>query len=766
MGGGYDTGSSQAELLSSLGAEKRVPIRFVNLLAQAPSGACPSADLYAGIQRQITNANRVFKVAGLQFYVSSVECFVAPTFAEFTADTVPWSTAYAELGGAGKPLPNMESDAWDAIAWKTKEDWLSATATYYVHPDNVLVWIQQKCCTSFANRPESGRGFMMYEQPLRNANDPFKFAHELGHYFGLAHPWHLEQPTQGTGYLDPETGVQQTLADWWDLVYKPAATQGAPHQFFTSRSAAAQHTTSLQEILPDDGGPQSCAQSGTPPSWLTCQVGPDASSKQTYDSGDPELRGLSFIDPDTGGYSMNLMSYYLDGTNHHFLSAAQVLLLRKYLRWDVNLVKGEYSDHRKAAYGLDGKGGRARHGSWVTPDPLAKLDFNGDGLRDLAVWIPPMGATSAGRLRVLLSPGFTQQIDTQFGRIGDVPMVARFDSDACTDFGVYQPGGGVARNDPPNTNAYWRWCPTSCAAPASTSCGSISQTTCPGSTCTQFGARDYVPVPGLEMTGSAPNEPAVFIPPLAWWAWLQNGTQFRAVGDPLLGRGELMPGLYDGDALSDLVVYYRSNATYYYARSEQGWSPAGSKAMGSQFAPWPTGTSSQRAGAIPVPFFGMQFVNIAPGVWVPAKRRRFSLFWPQDGSWNTVWEPFGAATLESCIYGMDRADQPFTGFDRDGDFRADWGIFRDSAAGGSSTIFTRTTVPGSCTGGVAQQLSCSTCDVRTRVVPVADMTGDGREELLLVHPDSMKLEWRVSEHAYGTTGSGTWLLNDPLAVLL
>ncbi|MCC6217233.1 MAG: hypothetical protein IT376_20410 [Polyangiaceae bacterium] len=755
---------SLAEALSALGSEKRVPVRFVHLLPGTLPNPCPSTALYAGILRQITNFNRVFRSGGVQLWLRGVECFTSPTFAEASASIeVAWSTAYAELGGAGRPLPSMPADAWTpSSVVKSEVDWLMATATYHADPDTILVWIKQNGNSSVTDRPESGKGVLMYEQPIRNSNDPFKLAHELGHYFGLAHPWHLEQPTLGTGYLDPETGAQQTLADWWDLVYKAAATQGAPHQFFSSRTEAAPHTASLLEILPDEGGSASCSQQGSPPSSMSCQVGPDPGSKQTHDSADPELRGLAFVA--NGRYATNIMSYFLEAASEHFLSGSQVLLLRKYLRWDTSGVKSAYSKDRSPAHGLGPTGGRARLGSWASGNPLARVDFNGDGRRDLAVWTPPTAEGAAGRLRVLLSPGFTQLIDTPFGRVGDVPLVGQFDSDACSDFGVYQPGGGVARDAPNDTQAYWRWCSTQCAAPASTSCGSLPQTSC-STNCSAFGGRDHVPLPGLEMSGAAPDELGVFVPDWAGWFWLDGGVQGRLVGDPALGTGELLPGLYDADKKTDLVVYYRSNATYYYARSDQSWSPVGSRAMGAQFAPQPTGTSAERAGAVPVPFFRMMYVNIAPGVWIPDKRRTFSLFWPHDASWNTLWDPFGAGAVESCVFGDGRVDQPFTGFDRDGDFNADLGRFRDTAAGGTGAITTRNSVQGNCAGGALQTRLCSSCDIRTRVTPVADMTGDGREEIVLLHPDTMTIEWRTSESAYATTG-GTWAVNDPLALFL
>jgi len=384
-----------------------------------------------------------------------------------------------------------------------------------------------------------------------------------------------------------------------------------------------------------------------------------------------------------------------------------------------------------------------------------------------------------GRLRVLLSPTFStaagQHIDTQFGRLGDIPLVADFDSDGRSDFGVYQPGGGAARNAPADTQGYWRWCITS-STPAATSCSGISQTTCPSGSpnCVAFGLRSDIPTPGLEMTGALPNERAVYRPSQAIWWWQASSIQGRVVGTTTGGSTAgpsaiLMPGLYDTDSLSDLVVYYPGTAKYYYALSSQRWNTNNQKSMGDQFIPETSGTASQRCGALPMPMFrqALQWVCGSTCAWIPVKRKTFSVFWPHDGTWNTVWDPFGAGTIESCVYGMNAADQPFTGFDRNGDLQSDWGIFRDYAAGGNSELLTRTTVQGNCPGGTNVAASCSSanCSARTRVTAVASMTADGREELLLLNPDTGRLEWRTSESNYVSTG-GSWDTGEPTALVL
>ena len=80
-------------------------------------------------------------------------------------------------------------------------------------------------------------------------------------------------------------------------------------------------------------------------------------------------------------------------------------------------------------------------------------------------------------------------------------------------------------------------------------------------------------------------------------------------------------------------------------------------------------------------------LNVPPGdpLW---PRRVFSVWFPYDGTWNTVWDPFGINVLDPpCQYGNGPLDQPFSGFNKDTypDFRSDMGIFRDDTYGGGAT---------------------------------------------------------------------------------
>ncbi|MCC6217596.1 MAG: VCBS repeat-containing protein [Polyangiaceae bacterium] len=779
--------SVNEELGTSQGAERLIPLRFANLLPSTPPNPCPSQALHDSLLVQVTRANQAFRAAGVQFFIRSMECYAAPNFeSPVGTDAHAWPVAYSELGGPGRPLPEMPSNAWFTTSTKSSWAWLGATATQWGRTDELLIWLLQVSPGHNSAVPWKGREMLLNAPAIETGTAQHVLTHELGHLFGLVHPQDIEGVASTSNpdvamAVDPQTLAHYKKADFWDLVFVPGTTA---HTFFTSRAAALPSEASLRQIVNGDTalGTSNCVHVSSP-ELLTCTVSSaggngSGSNVQQFDSNDPELRGLSFF---AGAHLSANACSYLPSTDQapRFFSESEVLMMRKHLRWDspwdYDLMKykegfNEFELEWQSTNRL------ARLGTGSHRDPLAKLDFNGDGRRDLAVWAPPTAAGTPGRLRVLLSPNFSQaagqHIDTQFGRLGDIPMVADFDTDGRSDFGVYQPGGGVARSAPADTLAYWRWCSTS-SNPAATSCGSVSQTSCPSSSCAQFGARGDLPTPGLELTGASPNERAVYRPQQAIWWWYTTALQARTVGTAAGGttpgpNAILMPGLYDSDGLSDLVAYYPGMARYYYALSSQSWNTNNQKDMGGQFVPATGGSASDRCGAIPMPMFrqAMQQVCGSFGcTWVPVKRKTFSLYWPHDGTWNTVWDPFGAGTVESCQYGTLASDQPFAGFDRDGDLRADWGIFRDSAAGGSSQLLTRTTVASSCNGGTAVNTSCAACGVRTRVVAVADMTGDGREELLLVQPDTGAIEWRTSESGYVTVG-GTWATGEPTALVL
>ncbi len=352
-----------------------------------------------------------------------------------------------------------------------------------------------------------------------------------------------------------------------------------------------------------------------------------------------------------------------------------------------------------------------------------------------------------GTVKVLLSskgyssaPG--QHMSLSFGELGDVPVPYMIVPGALglgrPSAVFYQPGNGLNRNNTQNTQGFWRWCPTS-STPTSTTCTVVPAPR-------QFGERSDVPLPGMNFDGvAATAEVAVYRPGIGRFIWDHVGGgayDFRNLGGP---GAVPLPGFYDGDNKTDLAVYRPNLATFQLLRSEQNWDNLITRSTNSQFVPNGNGGSSAaRSGALPLD--GM-YANLGS---VP--RRVFSLFYPHDGTWNTLWTPLSNGNYTPCPMGWGSRDIPIAGIDRDGDGKSDMVVLRlpGTGSGENAQLHIRGTATGSGCGTTTSVTLSLTGTARLGAFAVGDMTGDGKPEILITEPRSGWLFWLKSEENYAT----------------
>ncbi len=587
------------------------------------------------------------------------------------------------------------------------------------------------------------------------AGEPYKLAHELGHYFGLVHTFDTDTKR------DPETNSPHVGSDRWDLHYRPGDSGANPHIFFDSKAQAAAYESQLRRIenrtTYPDAGPDgaditvdTCSSTG---GVVTCVLGAATQSvdggisgyTETYSTGAPPLKGMGFTF--ASGQGPNVMSYldsFATGKSRAFADS-DIEIIRRHIRWDYELDAARANEIKPNTV-MSGR--RPQLGSWDTRSPDARVDFDGDGKRDVGVWIPPTSLGTYGEFIVLLSSqGFStnagQKIDVFFGQLGDIPVPADYTGDGKTDVAVFQPGGGVSRNAPANTTGYWRWC-TTASTPTSTVCNHDGVSPSP----IAWGYRDSVPQPGLDFDGQANDtELAYYRPANGLWAWLDVGVSygFRQLGP----AGSVpLPGLYDGDWATDIAVYVPSTAQFQLLASQQNWNTLITRSMGSQFIPQPTGSSAARSAPFPVAGMNHPYFFWF-GLWTP--RRAFTLWDPTSGNWNTIWNPVTGSTIETCQWGIGRLDVPLGGIDRNADGYSEMVVYRGRDVASNGYIHMKNSTAGAGCAGAQTSRSYTTINrIRMRSATVSDMTGDGKAEIIFVQPDSMAIYWATSESDYQT----------------
>lgn len=714
--------------LSELSIERTIPLRFIQMVTSSSStDLVPPNNLLWNIDR----ANRHFGQAGVQFTAWSSERIVMPSFNMLQDTMYQWSQVRAQLQLA---LPNIPSNAWGDGVTYTAEQWLTYAAARFAPDDYAIVWVPGSSGNSWAEFPWTGRSIVMSPSNFPAPQvTPFpscgasmavptnNFTHELGHFLGLPHTWTLDG-------INPKTGAASTRSDYWDLVYCPASACGTD-LFFDSASEAAAYEPALElidrryadpnkTIWPSSdtwcwaGGGTGDAVSCCPDcanGTISCKLPAPNGGFTTYSATHPGMKGMLY---DYGPNVQQGISLIASNYNSEVgLSTSQKLQIRRALRYDLPL-DAPVQNRLGLPAGTVATGRRHVLGTTFNREMANKLDFDGDGKRDIAVWQPPPSAwsTTKGTFLVLLSSqGYSaaQMLVRKLGVLGDTPVPADYDGDGKTDFAVFHPAFELTNGD----WAYWSWCRSN----LNHDCSALSVKT------RQWGIKSDIPLPGLDFDGDpTTGELAIFRRSngrFAWYNIATGATDYRDVGP---GRVPL-PGLYDTvDTKTDLVTWDPINATFEMRlASLDDYNSPLTRSFPNVKPSTDGGTASQRASGVPVALKYHALVG---------ERRALAVYDPEgppDGIWNTMWTPVSYTTLSTCNWGASM-DVPLGGYlDLNGDLAGDYVVFRAQADADSYFHI----LPGSyaCSGS---SLSINV-GVRNHAYPfiAADMDGDGKPEL-------------------------------------
>lgn len=792
------TTKTQTAELTALGVQRVIPLRIVmpayhcnnppptemQFLGQC--SACSDGTPYCGrntadfrtIRSGLERANAILRPLGVTFYIQRIEKYLMPTFWKIDDKLTLLSWANQNVRDELKrALPALTDTTFSVLQppYLIRSNWWSAANIRAGEAREIAVLVAEYSAGWDGRRPWGGASSLAADRVIWES--PFGLAHELGHIVGLEHTMYPD------GARDPEKQADlgsSDKANYWDLHY--AVNAQGQNVYFSHRDAAAPYgnTALFPKHTWDVGGAaQNCKIDSLTCTLKCCVNGAmnlDAGtcvSGQFETIGTPGIAGLGFTfqgdNPALGIYrrganAMMYITHSQECIKYGSFSESQAEQVKRILRSDIRIDDGSV----EAPYALGYTAKRHVLGDYRNRWDFDRLDFDGDGKHDLAVWQPPgtvdvaavcgdgicastetpvscaadcaatcgNGTCDAGESACpsdcgqfnvrLSSTGYATTITKYFGRAGDVPIPADYDGDGRTDMAVLR-RGGLTTEDPFNSGFHWMWCRSS-VNPLNPDCTNFGTL--------EWGWRDDVPLPGLEFDGDpSTREIAIYRPTDTRVHWTIIGqpswgqVYVRFVGKRLVH----LHGLYDSDNKTDVVVYEPELARFSMFLSTVNWDPAQAitRTFDSALISNPAAATDAGASA-PAVRHG--------GVPLPAEKngRRVLRVWdPYTANWHTNWDPLVSTAVDTIAWGAP-GDVPLAGpIDRDGNGRTDLVVFRPTW--NPPTVFICS--PGaSCGNNFPVAVPGASPRWITSAVPDLAGSGDNRGDILVVDPD--QLLWR------------------------
>ncbi|MCU0655911.1 MAG: hypothetical protein MUF64_11695 [Polyangiaceae bacterium] len=649
------------------------------------------------------------------------------TFKGLDLTSYAWnSTLWNDLK---KIFPAMPSNAYQNRSG-SKFKFLAESAIDYGRSDEILIYVAQVDTSAYGHYPWFGRSIYTSTGNLPNAtsdyNGTWNFVHELGHYFGLSHTFpgsYLDSDLYLTsnkqvGPVDPSTNSTAKLADYWDLVYRPASPGN--NVFYSSDSAASSFENQLvakNVISPTEN----CSSSSC---TISCSI--NGSSFTTNDPGGAGI-GIKFPGdnpPSNPVRGWNAMGYLNPACPQGF-SDSQIRQIQKVLRYDVPI---------QTSWTPSRTGLRPSLGLIANSPQTQPIDIDGDGRRDFGVWEPPQIVSGTGQFKFRKSIDGTLLPAIPFGIMGDVPALADYDNDGKTDIAVFRTAGPNG-NDPFDNSAYFIWCPTS----------HVSGGDCSYTQSLALGQRGDVPMPGTRFAGppasSSDVEIAVFRP--------QDKIYWRKIGNASISTinisgDEPIVGYFDDDRKMDAAVYQKGSPAFWLALASN-FSNVLYRPFPAQLVPFGnSGTKEGRAGGTLIPG-AVRAATLCDGSNCVSGFKTILQVWDnQTGTWFSIWDPVNSSSVSSCSWGQE-GDIPLTGYglvDMDSlppDGRRDMVVWRPSTLG-SSSLHIKTTGGNGC-GALTHSRSDARPSLPLLPFVSHDINQDGKAEVVLLDKNTM--EWRV-----------------------